>query len=99
MLPGPPMAAPGQQQQMAANPMTQFNPAMMGGQRPDQAMAIQRLMMLLGGLGQPNPLAPGMQAPAPSPKPAMGTPGVPQAPATAMPPGVPMQNVFGGRRA
>jgi hypothetical protein len=94
-----PPGVPGQPQQMAANPMTQFNPQMMQGQNPDQAMAIQRLMMLLGGLGHQNPLAPGLQAPAPSPRPAMATPGVPQMPQAGMPPGVPMQNVFGGPRA
>jgi hypothetical protein len=94
-----PPGVPGQPQQMAANPMTQFNPQMMQGQNPNQALEIQRLMMLLGGLGQPNPMAPGLQAPAPSPRPGMPSPGIPQMAPRAMPPGVPMQNVFGGPRA
>jgi hypothetical protein len=95
---GMPAAMPGQAQQMAGNPMTQFNPGMMQ-QNPQQAAQIMQLLTLLGGLGRPNPMAPGLQAPAPSPKPGMPSPGIPQMPQASMPPGVPMGSVFGGPRA
>jgi hypothetical protein len=101
MMPGQgmPAAVPGQAQQMAGNPMTQFNPGMMQ-QNPQQAAQIMQLLTLLGGLGgQPNPMAPGLQGPAPSPRPAQPSPGIPQMAPKAMPPGIPMQNVFGGPRA